>query len=228
MSIYRHLAAAGICEESVIYAGGGGGLVLVPSHRADDVERILENILAEETHGDLRSATAALEIWPRNLDPVPADPTEGLDEIFGMPPASSRYAVTVSGVMSYAESPAGEIVVSGEAWAGDGAQISLNGGLIDPLTLSWSEPAADGRRHTEFSATLPVPEADGAFGLIARVTELDDRYAQARRLLFRDASPPSVVEMFPADGSSAWTATRCCWSCSTSRSCTRPWKPPTV
>ncbi|HKC24477.1 MAG TPA: Ig-like domain-containing protein, partial [Thermoanaerobaculia bacterium] len=38
--------------------------------------------------------------------------------------------------------------VTGEALAGDGAQLSVNGGGLDPSSLVWGAPAADGRRHT--------------------------------------------------------------------------------
>ena len=97
------------------------------------------------------------------------------------------------------ESSPPEIAIHGEAWASEGAQISINGGGIDPAELTWSDPGPDGRLHTSFSAMVPLPDHDGAFGIIARVTELDERYAQARRLLQKDSVAPEVIELIPAD-----------------------------
>ncbi|MCP4571768.1 MAG: hypothetical protein GY838_05395, partial [bacterium] len=73
----------------------------------------------------------------------------------------------------FQESGPSEIVITGEVWAAEGARISINGGTIDPLSLTWDGPGADGRRHTSFSATLALPTEDGRFGIICQVTELD-------------------------------------------------------
>ncbi|MEO1083770.1 MAG: Ig-like domain-containing protein, partial [Acidobacteriota bacterium] len=100
----------------------------------------------------------------------------------------------------YSETSAPQIEITGEAWAIDGAQISLNGGVLDPNDLAWGDPGDDGRRYVEFSALLPLPTVDGPFGLIARVTDPEDRTAQARRLLSKDSVAPEVEEMIPADG----------------------------
>ena len=92
------------------------------------------------------------------------------------------------------------IAVAGDAWAAPGASISINGVDLDPATLAWEAAGADGRRHVAFTASIAVPGSDGAFGVIARATELDGRWAQDRRLLFRDATAPTVVELVPANG----------------------------
>ncbi len=87
---------------------------------------------------------------------------------------------------------------SGEAWAKDGAIVSLNGGGLDGV--AWDAPAADGRRHASFTVEVAVPTAEGAFGVIARVEEPSGAYANDKRLLFKDVTPPTVVDMQPADG----------------------------
>ncbi|MCP4567899.1 MAG: hypothetical protein GY841_10005, partial [FCB group bacterium] len=87
------------------------------------------------------------------------------------------------------------ITISGEAWAHEGAQVAINGTFIDPVELTWSEPAVDGRRYTTFSATMEQPTTDGSFGVLARVTELDGSYAQSQRRLLRDTVAPEVVEL---------------------------------
>ncbi len=87
---------------------------------------------------------------------------------------------------------------SGEAWAKDGAIVSINGGGLDGLT--WDPPAADGRRHATFAAQVGVPAAEGPFGVIARVEEPSGAYANDKRLLFRDVTAPTVLDMQPADG----------------------------
>ncbi len=89
------------------------------------------------------------------------------------------------------------IAIAGDAWAAPGAAVSING--ID-LDVAWEPPGSDGRRHAAFTATVAVPATDGAFGVIARATELDGRWAQDRRLLFRDTEGPRVLELIPADG----------------------------
>ncbi len=93
-----------------------------------------------------------------------------------------------------------QLTVSGDAWARDGATVSVNGTDLDPASLAWDPPDADGRRHVRFTTSIPVPASDGAFAVVARVTELDDTWAQDRRLLFRDTTPPTVVETVPVDG----------------------------
>ena len=49
-----------------------------------------------------------------------------------------------------------QVTVSGDAWAEDGARVSINGVDLDPSTLAWDAPAADGRRHVRFSASIAV------------------------------------------------------------------------
>jgi RHS repeat-associated protein len=92
------------------------------------------------------------------------------------------------------------LTVSGDAWAAEGAAVSVNGVDLDPASLAWEPAGADGRRHLRFTISIAVPDTDGAFGVIARVTEQDGDWAQDRRLLYRDTEPPRVVEMVPADG----------------------------
>ena len=93
------------------------------------------------------------------------------------------------------------LAITGEAWAAPGAAVSVNGIDLDPASLSWESAGPDGRRHVAFSASVQVPTTDGAFGIIARATQLDGRWAQDRRLLFRDAVRPRVIEIVPVDGS---------------------------
>jgi hypothetical protein len=47
----------------------------------------------------------------------------------------------------YSETSPAEIPVTGDAWAAEGAQISVNGATLDPLSLVWDGPGADGRLH---------------------------------------------------------------------------------
>lgn len=93
-----------------------------------------------------------------------------------------------------------QITVRGEAWGAPGTALSLNGINLDPASLAWEAPGADGRRHVAFTAAIATPGTDGPFGIIARATDLQGRWAQDRRLLFRDATAPRVVELVPADG----------------------------
>ncbi len=109
---------------------------------------------------------------------------------------------TPADLTRFGESAPTEVPVRGQAWAQDGGQVRLNGQTLDPATLTWSEPAADGRRHVSFESTLPIADVDGAFGLIAQVSQPDERFAETRRLLFKDSRAPEVVEMIPSDGES--------------------------
>ena len=88
--------------------------------------------------------------------------------------------------------------VSGEAWAKDGAIVSINGGGLDGV--AWDAPGADGRRHAAFSADVTVPAAEGPFGVLARVDEPAGAYANDKRLLFKDVTAPTVLDLQPADG----------------------------
>ncbi len=100
----------------------------------------------------------------------------------------------------YPEGAAAQITVRGEAWAAPGTAVSINGVDLDPAALPWEAAGADGRRHVAFTASINLPAADGPFGIIARATDLQGKWAQDRRLLFRDVQRPKVVEMVPADG----------------------------
>jgi len=101
----------------------------------------------------------------------------------------------------YSESSPADISATGEAWAAEGASVSINGATIDPTTLTWDGPVADGRFHTSFSIDLPRPSDEGPFAVIARVSQLDGRWAGTRRLLFVDVTAPEVVETHPGAGS---------------------------
>jgi RHS repeat-associated protein len=92
------------------------------------------------------------------------------------------------------------IVVSGEAWASEGATVSVNGISLDPATLAWEPAAADGRRHVVFQCAIAAPTTDGPFGVIVRAEDLQKRSASTRRLLVRDTIAPSVAEVVPASG----------------------------
>ena len=69
----------------------------------------------------------------------------------------------------YNETSPPSFAVSGEAWARDGAIVSVNGGGLDGL--AWDAPDADGRRRASFTAQVTVPVAEGPFGVIVRVEE---------------------------------------------------------
>ena len=142
-----------------------------------------QTVTATATDGLGHSGTSSVEVA---LDP--AGPAIVLSE-----PAD---------LARYAEGAAGPITVRGEAWAAPGTAVSINGVDLDPATLPWEAAGADGRRHVAFTATVNLPAADGPFGIIARATDLQGRWAQDRRLLFRDVQRPKVVEMVPSHGSS--------------------------
>ncbi|MEO8584733.1 MAG: Ig-like domain-containing protein, partial [Acidobacteriota bacterium] len=91
----------------------------------------------------------------------------------------------------FSETSAPSLAASGDAWAKDGAVVSINGGGLDGLT--WDAAAADGRRHASFTAQVTVPTAEGLFGVIARVEEPSGAYANDKRLLFKDTTAPTVV-----------------------------------
>ncbi|MBK9064831.1 MAG: Ig-like domain-containing protein [Acidobacteria bacterium] len=97
----------------------------------------------------------------------------------------------------FSEASPPSFTASGEAWAKDGAIVSINGGGLDGL--AWDAAAADGRRHATFSAQVTVPSAEGPFGVIARVEEPSGAFANDKRLLFKDTTAPTVVDMQPAD-----------------------------
>lgn len=91
------------------------------------------------------------------------------------------------------------IPVSGEAWAAEGAQISVNGGGIDPTTLTWETVAGQTRRHVRFATNLAPPAQDGPAAAIARVEEVGGKAATDRRLFVRDGTAPTVIELVPAN-----------------------------
>jgi hypothetical protein len=98
VSFYRHLHGSGAAVPSlcVIYAGGGGGLMLVAASEAPGVAETLRGILARETKGALHTVVAVLEVWPADLAGGAAAPAPGLAEVLGPLRRSSRYAATVA------------------------------------------------------------------------------------------------------------------------------------
>lgn len=96
-------------------------------------------------------------------------------------------------------SPA-SIPVSGEAWAAEGATVSVNGISLDPATLAWEAAGAGGRRHVAFTTAVAAPTQDGPVGVIVRVEDLAGLSASTRRLLVRDTAAPKTVEIVPAVG----------------------------
>ena len=132
---------------------------------------------ATDTLGQVGAATVSVVYDPASPALVLAQPVDGTRFNESSPPS---------------------FAVSGDAWAKDGAIVSINGGGLDGL--AWDAPGADGRRHAGFSTQVAVPAAEGPFGVIARVEEPAGAYANDRRLLFKDVTAPAVVDMQPADG----------------------------
>jgi RHS repeat-associated protein len=100
----------------------------------------------------------------------------------------------------FSEASDATIPITGEAWAADGAEISINGAALEASALTWDPAGADGRRHCAFSAAITRPTAEGSFGVIVKVTEPDGDAAQVRRLLSLDSTAPKVLELVPQDG----------------------------
>jgi RHS repeat-associated protein len=142
---------------------------------------VFQTVTATATDGLGHAGTSSVEIA---LDP------SGPAIVLSAPADLARFA---------AGAPA-QITVNGEAWAAPGTAVSLNGVDLDPASLPWEAAGPDGRRHVAFTAAVSLPAADGPFGIIARATDLQGRWAQDRRLLFRDVQRPKVVEMVPSDG----------------------------
>ncbi len=98
-SVYRRLDALQIGHEAVVWAGAGGGLLLVAACQASAVCRELESALDRLTAGDLKTAAASLPIWPRDLRGRPPAPGPGHDTLAAcLAPArtASRYARTLA------------------------------------------------------------------------------------------------------------------------------------
>ncbi|MEO6325293.1 MAG: Ig-like domain-containing protein, partial [Thermoanaerobaculia bacterium] len=103
---------------------------------------------------------------------------------------------------SVTETSGSSIPVVGDVWATEGAQLSLNGGGFDPSSLTWAAAGGgDLRKHAHFSLSVPVPSEDGPVTILARVEQLGGKFANDRRLLAKDTSAPTVVEISPAEGS---------------------------
>jgi RHS repeat-associated protein len=186
-----------------------------------DTEPNLQTVVVASAQGSVTAAvdplTGVFVAQGVRLDPsagagvfqtVTATATDGLGHTgtssvdVALDPAGPAIVLTEpADLKRYAEGAAGPITVRGEAWAVPGTAVSLNGVDLDPATLPWEAAGADGRRHVAFTATVNLPAADGPFGIIARATDLQGRWAQDRRLLFRDAQRPKVVEMVPSHGS---------------------------
>ncbi|MFP3939777.1 MAG: Cas10/Cmr2 second palm domain-containing protein [Thermoanaerobaculia bacterium] len=87
------LTRAGHPLGAMIFAGGGRGCVVVPAHRAPELQRALEQVLSGVTAGDLTTVTAALPCWPEDLGSEAA-PTASA----GSP--ATRYGATISVLMA--------------------------------------------------------------------------------------------------------------------------------
>ncbi|MCC6128561.1 MAG: Ig-like domain-containing protein, partial [Acidobacteria bacterium] len=59
----------------------------------------------------------------------------------------------------YAATQTQPVTVSGTATGKEGARITVNGTQIDPATLIWGAPDANGRRSSPFTASVPLPSA---------------------------------------------------------------------
>ncbi len=92
-SVYEILSQSGLPAGVLIFAGGGKGLAIVPTHRAADLRFAIEAVLANKTHGDLKTVTAELSVWPEDLGPAPAGVATGTR-------AATRYAAAVSVLMA--------------------------------------------------------------------------------------------------------------------------------
>lgn len=88
------LAREGHREGSLVFAGGGRGLAVVPAHAAERLRSRIEGVLADATRGDLRTVTGELSVWPEDLGPT-AVSTNG----DGRNGTASRYAAAVSVLM---------------------------------------------------------------------------------------------------------------------------------
>lgn len=89
------LQSQGLGSRHVIYAGAGQGLLVTPAHVAAEACAAIENLLARQTHQDLRTVAAWLGVWPRDLgsDPAPALPAP-LRDMLGHGRPASRYCAT--------------------------------------------------------------------------------------------------------------------------------------
>ena len=116
------------------------------------------------------------------------------------PTGPALLLATPAELARFTEASPSPIAVTGEAWALEGAQIAVNGATLAPSSLAWEAAGGDGRRHVAFSVEVATPASDGPFAIVAQVTELDGRSAQARRLLVRDTQAPAVIELHPQHG----------------------------
>lgn len=104
-SVYRILADLALPEEGVVYAGGGGGLILAPVCQVGKLRGALEQSLSQETDDDLQTVTAALAVWPDDLSATPAPPVPGspvpgsLAEVLRPRYGRTRYAATVASLL---------------------------------------------------------------------------------------------------------------------------------
>lgn len=106
-SVQALLAELGMDEGSVIYAGGGGGLLLLPACRAGAVAERLRQALERATAGELHTAVAALDVWPDDLLAASdsqrrAGKSKALAALFGSRAEVpvTRYAETISALMA--------------------------------------------------------------------------------------------------------------------------------
>ncbi len=100
-SVYRILSKLGLPEEGVVYAGGGGGLILAPARHVRDLRQALEKGLSRATDGDLRTVTSALAVWPEDLSDARITPVgdDRLNEVLRPRSETTRYAATVAALL---------------------------------------------------------------------------------------------------------------------------------
>lgn len=94
-SVHQIVGSLGHPPGSVVFAGGGRGLVVVPAHGAARLREGLEEVLRQATGGDLETVTATVAAWPQDLGAAAA-PTAFAN---GGERPMSRYAATVSALM---------------------------------------------------------------------------------------------------------------------------------
>ncbi|HSF39574.1 MAG TPA: Ig-like domain-containing protein [Thermoanaerobaculia bacterium] len=208
-------------NHSQVGVAGAGPAAIDISGLVDlDIEPNLDRVVVSSAQGSVTAAVDPLT-GAFHAQGVPLDPAAGAGafqavtatatDTLGHTGASSvEVALDPAGpaivllepadLTRFAAGATAPITVRGEAWAAPGTAVSVNGVDLDPATLPWEAAGADGRRHVAFTVSINLPAADGPFGIIARATDLQGRWAQDRRLLFRDTQALRVIEMVPADG----------------------------
>jgi|GEM_PF-2941139 len=100
-SVYEVLQEFAIDPRPVVYAGGGGGLIVVAKSQAADLCEALASKLYEATAGELKTAVASLAVWPFDLGPDNREAlsSDSLASLFDTPNSgASAYLATISAV----------------------------------------------------------------------------------------------------------------------------------